>query len=116
MCAPNDPGSSDPLAACSHDRWLPLFRRHTLRTVLLELPQAFVEYLMEDGIYLAATSEAVGCSRVVAAWAGGSALAWQLHTCMGQEDHGAPAPPCCTCARSSDFQFPLSQTMLIFIL
>ena len=64
MCAPNDLASSDPLAACSHDRWLPLFRNHTLRTALLELPQTFVDYLMEDGVYLGAASEAVGGGRI----------------------------------------------------
>ncbi|KAL7749837.1 hypothetical protein RI367_004713 [Sorochytrium milnesiophthora] len=37
---------------CQMRSWLPLFRRHTLRTELVPLPPAFVEYLLADGIKL----------------------------------------------------------------
>ena len=58
MCASNE-DNLDPITACSHDRWLPLFRSHSLRSIIVPLPDGFVEYLSEDGIFLGAASDAV---------------------------------------------------------
>ena len=56
MCASN--AVVDSILACSHDRWLPLFRRHVLRSIILPLPEGFLEYLSEDGVFLGEASDA----------------------------------------------------------
>ena len=49
----------DDLACCRVSAWLPLFRGVTFKTVLLPLPQEFVDFLVADGVHLAEDSEAV---------------------------------------------------------
>ncbi|ORZ34942.1 D123-domain-containing protein [Catenaria anguillulae PL171] len=40
------------LAPFSFEQWYPLFRRHTIKSVVIDLPTDFVEYLHADGIAL----------------------------------------------------------------
>ncbi|KAJ3365735.1 hypothetical protein GGF32_008133 [Allomyces javanicus] len=48
MTVPTNPA----LHPFSFDQWYPLFRRHTFRSVIVDLPADFVEYLSADGIAL----------------------------------------------------------------
>ena len=45
--------------ACQFSRWYPAYRHLTYRSIVMDLPQAFVDYLLEDGIYVPSGSEAV---------------------------------------------------------
>lgn len=47
------------LAACAITAWYPHFRHVTFKTVLLELPQEFLDFLVADGVHLHEDSEAV---------------------------------------------------------
>ena len=44
---------------CQITSWYSSFERVTYRTRLIELPHAFVEYLLQDGVYLPEESAAV---------------------------------------------------------
>ncbi|BBN06244.1 hypothetical protein MPTK1_3g19550 [Marchantia polymorpha subsp. ruderalis] len=44
---------------CQIQEWYPRFRRVSLRTKIHVLPQAFVDYLLEDGLFLPSSSEAM---------------------------------------------------------
>ena len=44
---------------CQIASWYSSFERVTYRTRLIELPDAFVEYLLQDGVYLPEESAAV---------------------------------------------------------
>ncbi|KNE60641.1 hypothetical protein AMAG_18574 [Allomyces macrogynus ATCC 38327] len=48
MTVPTNPA----LHPFSFDQWYPLFRRHTFRSVIVDLPADFVDYLSADGIAL----------------------------------------------------------------
>ena len=50
------------LAACAISSWYPAFRHVTFKTVLIDLPQDFLDYLVADGVHLAEDSEAVSPS------------------------------------------------------
>lgn len=44
---------------CSFDRWHPAFQAVAFRAQFLPLPKEFVEYLVEDGVYLPENNAAV---------------------------------------------------------
>lgn len=46
---------------CSFDRWHPAFQAVAFRAQLVPLPKEFVEYLVEDGVYLPENNAAVSC-------------------------------------------------------
>jgi hypothetical protein len=46
------PVSAAHLASCSFTSWFPLFRRHSIASRILPLPDAFIQYLLEDGVCL----------------------------------------------------------------
>lgn len=47
------------LVACSCSTWLPTFRQLTARSTLIELPDAFLDFLVEDGVFVGGASQAV---------------------------------------------------------
>jgi hypothetical protein len=49
----------DPDACCSSTSWLGAFAGHTLRAELIDLPRAFLEFLVEDGVYVGDGTRAV---------------------------------------------------------
>lgn len=51
----------DPAAirACQFAAWYPSFREVAFRSVIIPLPPAFVEYLVQDGVFLPEGSDAV---------------------------------------------------------
>ena len=44
---------------CSFDRWYPAFQAVSFRSQFVPLPKEFVEYLVEDGVYLPENNAAV---------------------------------------------------------
>jgi hypothetical protein len=52
------------LLACMISSWYPQFKHVTFKTSILSLPQEFVDYLVADGVYLPADSEAVSCPSI----------------------------------------------------
>ena len=46
---------------CSFDRWHPAFHAVAFRAQIVPLPKEFVEYLVEDGVYLPENNAAVSC-------------------------------------------------------
>lgn len=44
---------------CSFDRWHPTFQAVAFRAQVVPLPKEFVEYLVEDGVYLPENNAAV---------------------------------------------------------
>ena len=46
------PVSAAHLACCSFTAWFPLFRRHSIASRILPLPEAFIRWLLEDGVRL----------------------------------------------------------------
>ncbi|KAG1670189.1 hypothetical protein FOA52_014965 [Chlamydomonas sp. UWO 241] len=56
---PSNSGAPDPVASCSYSSFERAFRSVALRSVILPLPPAFLEYLNEDGVFLGAGSEAL---------------------------------------------------------
>lgn len=53
------PSASPSHWACQYTAWYPQFQRHALRSRVVTLPLAFVEYLLSDGVYLGDESKAV---------------------------------------------------------
>eukprot|EP00887_Chlorella_sp_A99_P003503 scaffold7.g3503.t1 len=53
-------GSVQELLECSIARWHPAFKHVTFSTVVLSLPQHFVDWLVADGVHLQEESEALG--------------------------------------------------------
>ncbi len=53
------------MQACRFDSWYPAFQHTTFRSRIISLPEDFVAYLIEDGVYLPERSGAVRstCSR-----------------------------------------------------
>lgn len=51
--------TTDELIACSISSWLPHFERNTFPTILIPLPDDFIEWLLEDGVMLPESSIAV---------------------------------------------------------
>lgn len=54
--------------SCQLEEWYPYLRRHTVKTEFLRLPEAFVSYLLEDGVVLpkgAVISTSAETSRVL---------------------------------------------------
>ena len=51
--------------SCQFQEWYPQFRHVSLASEIIPLPEDFVEYLLEDGVFLPSGSEAV---RVVQHW------------------------------------------------
>ena len=52
------------LIACQFGRWYPASQHVTCRSRILDLPKAVVDYLLQDGVYLPASSQAVRCKLV----------------------------------------------------
>lgn len=50
---------------CSFDRWHPAFQAVSFRSQLVPLPKEFVEYLIEDGVYLPENNAAVRFARPI---------------------------------------------------
>jgi hypothetical protein len=50
---------------CQIQEWYPRFRRVSLRTQIHVLPKSFVDYLLEDGLYVSRSSEAMPTRTVV---------------------------------------------------
>ncbi|CAM6129597.1 unnamed protein product [Calypogeia fissa] len=50
---------------CQIQEWYPRFRRVTFRTLIHVLPKEFVDYLLEDGVFLSRSSEAMPTRTVV---------------------------------------------------
>ncbi|XP_072097931.1 translation initiation factor eIF2 assembly protein isoform X1 [Mobula birostris] len=52
------------VARCQFSIWYPLFRQHTIRSVVLPLPQNVIDYLMDDGtLVVSGRTEVPSCSR-----------------------------------------------------
>ena len=47
------------IISCQFGQWYPSFRDIAFRSKVIELPAAFVKYLVDDGVFLAADSNAV---------------------------------------------------------
>ena len=50
---------------CSVDRWYPNFKHISFRSRIVPLPRKFVEYLVEDGVYLPEDNAAVSLSTLL---------------------------------------------------
>lgn len=47
------------ILSCQFGEWYPKFRDVAFRSRIVELPAAFAQYLVEDGVHLADNSNAV---------------------------------------------------------
>lgn len=56
---------------CSFDHWHPTFQAVSFRSQFISLPKRFVEYLVEDGVYLSESNAAVCllCTNMMMLWA-----------------------------------------------
>jgi hypothetical protein len=60
--APAPPTHGMEQQCCSYAAWFPRYQQHALRSVVVELPDEFVAYLLEDGIVVGDASGAVSVS------------------------------------------------------
>jgi hypothetical protein len=49
------------LLQCSIGQWYDQYEKHTFPTMLVPLPEEFVAWLLEDGLFLPASNSAVSC-------------------------------------------------------
>ena len=51
--------TKDELLQCSIGSWYYQYEKHTFPTILVPLPEEFVSWLLEDGLFLPASNSAV---------------------------------------------------------
>lgn len=47
-----DPLVNNALRCCSHSSWLPYFSDHALKSLSVPLPRTFLDFLLEDGVFM----------------------------------------------------------------
>ncbi|KAK9792491.1 hypothetical protein WJX73_008072 [Symbiochloris irregularis] len=47
------------VAACQFGQWYPTFEKLTFKSVIIDLPEEVIEHLLQDGVYVAASSRAL---------------------------------------------------------